>query len=195
MRDTGDSTTDTDPQIASESMSPITPTTRKLQPRRLKLGHITPTQASVVRLLGNPSLRQPDIADLVGCSLAYVHEIERALKDRLQAGSALELELYRRQLRKRVPDSARVGAIETAVGRAKSNPFAALRAVEYADAVLGLGPRQGSQVDEQPALRVPMFVLPAGTKILMHIGGDATGDKQETTKAIDVQAIESKGDA
>jgi transposase len=101
------------------------------------------TQLAVATLMGNPALSQQDIAKTLNISRSTV---TRAIaKIKAEAKPELELMEYRGLIRKQVPAKIRVEAIEKIVKKAESNPFAAMRAVEYADQVLGLGPKQQQQ--------------------------------------------------
>jgi hypothetical protein len=67
-----------------------------------------------------------------------------------------------------MPPEIRVSALRNAVDKADSNPFAALKAVEYTDSVLGLSPKQ-QQPNEIADNTRPMFILPGGTSISVSI--------------------------
>ena len=134
-----------------------------------------PMLISVANLLSNPALTYDDIARICKCSHATVARRAKQIRDSIvnQFGVSPELEQYKRCIRKRLPASKRVGVMEVAVKKAGSNPFAALKAVEYADKVLGMLPQ--AQDAQQDNRLQPMFALPAGSEIQVSItvGQDA----------------------
>jgi hypothetical protein len=125
----------------------------------------------IASMLADPSLSQHEIAQALGISRSKVATVSQSLNKAIEnAGSttALELEAYRMSLRKQVTVEKRVGVIDKAISKASSNPFAALKAVEYADNILGLSPKQQQSQDVSDNTR-PMFVLPAGTSISVTV--------------------------
>jgi DNA-binding transcriptional MocR family regulator len=148
------------------------------------------TQLAVATLMGNPALSQQDIAKTLNISRSTV---ARAIaKIKAEAKPELELMEYRGLIRKQVPAKIRVEAIEKIVKKADSNPFAALRAVEYADQVLGLAPKQ-QQSDPGCGPQPPaLFTLPANTRVSMLISSGP--DRRQTggdQHAITISAEES----
>ena len=95
----------------------------------------------------------------------------RQIKDKTSAQLAkdAELEGYKGLIRKQVPSADRVGVLAKAVKKADSNPFAALKAVEYADRVLGLAPEQQQPVNNEQDKARPLFSLPANTSVQVSI--------------------------
>jgi hypothetical protein len=137
-----------------------------------------PGHMLIVALLGNPMLTHTDIASQLGVSTSTVARVSSTLA-KLSQDNAIELNSYKMLVRDKLPADIRVGTLRKAVDKADSNPFAALKAVEYADSILGLGPKQ--QQTEQVADNTrPMFMLPAGTSISVSI---TTPDS-----AIDIEA-------
>ncbi len=125
------------------------------------------TQLAIANLLGNPTLTHQQIADLTGTSRHTVLRVNKKLKE--TAGGNIELEDYRGLIRKHLPSKKRVGVLQTVASAAKTNPFAAMRAVEYADQVLGLAPKQ-QQSDPGGGPQPPaLFTLPANTRVAMLV--------------------------
>jgi hypothetical protein len=120
----------------------------------------------IATLLANPSLTQDDVAKAAGVCRNTVAKVYKQIK-RASESSGIELEAYKMLLRERVPVDKRVNTLRTAIDKADTNPFAALKAVEYADNMLGLSPKQ--QDTQQLAESRPMFMLPAGTKISVNL--------------------------
>ena len=132
------------------------PTTRSVLPQHLM----------IAALLANPTLTHQAIADTMGVCKTTVDRVSQMLRKASESG-LMEIESYKMLLRERVPVDLRVDALRQAVDKSDTNPFAALKAIEYADSILGLGPKQ--QVAEVQDTSRPMFVLPAGTHISVSI--------------------------
>lgn len=127
-------------------------------------------QLKITRMLGDSSLTHKQIAELVGCSAAYVAKISQQLRYTLGPDD-LELDEYRKLLRKKAPAGRRVDCLSTIINpdTAKSNPFSVIRAVEYVDTVLGLHPKARVEAQDQQQQAQPMFVLPAGANVQVNV--------------------------
>lgn len=123
----------------------------------------------VIKLLTETNLPICQIASLTGISQSSVSRVRKLLKVHgLSARPVASLEKYQRLLHKRVSDEKRVEVAEKLVAKANTNPFAALRAVQYVDSVLGLAPDQQSQADQPPEVR-PMFSFAAGSQVVVSV--------------------------
>lgn len=126
---------------------------------------LSPTHLAIANLLGNPTLTHQQIGQITGVSRRTVTRVSIKVK---QAGGAnIELEDYRGLIRKQVPAKTRVDSIQKIVKKADSNPFAAMRAIEYADQVLGLAPKQQQQGGTDGPQPPALFALPPGTRVAM----------------------------
>jgi hypothetical protein len=144
-----------------------------------------PGHLMIVALLANPMLTQSDIAETCKVSLSTVKRVASMLKSASE-DNGLELNAYKALLREQVPVDCRVGTLRKAIDKADSNPFAALKAVEYADSMLGLAPKQ--QITQQDTDNTrPMFVLPAGTQISVSM--------TTPQAAIDITPLDTDSDA
>jgi hypothetical protein len=126
-----------------------------------------PGHLMIVALLANPMLTQSDIAETCKVSLSTVKRVASMLKSASE-DNGIELNAYKMLLREQVPADCRVKTLRKAIDKADSNPFAALKAVEYADNMLGLSPKQQQTQPDSDNTR-PMFVLPAGTSISVTV--------------------------
>ena len=126
-----------------------------------------PGHMLIVSLLGNPMMTQADIAATLGVSPATVSKVASMLR-KASEDNSIELNSYKTLLRDKLPADIRVGTLRKAVDKADSNPFAALKAVEYADSILGLSPKT-QQLEPISDNTRPMFVLPAGTQISVSV--------------------------
>jgi hypothetical protein len=127
--------------------------TRAAQP-----GHLL-----IASLLSNPLLTQAKVAELAGVSTKTVGSVASMLRE-ASSDKGIEIEAYRMLLREHVPVKDRVSALQNIVSKSDSNPFAALKGIEYVDNALGIAPKQ--QIDQQVSDNTrPMFVLPPGTTI------------------------------
>lgn len=102
-----------------------------------------------------------EVAKELGLSAAKVSRLKKQMESQVQdttpsTGDAARDE-YRRKLRELLPVSERAKRLAD-LARSKQ-PAVALRAIELADEISGLGADQ----QQMPAL-VPMFALPEGTK-------------------------------
>ena len=123
-------------------------------------------KTQITHLLGNPDLTHEQIAGLVGCSTKTIQRTAREIEPDL-AEVETKLAEYQRLLRKRLPIQERVELYEKIARKAESNPFAALRALERADALDGILTARDeirkpftSEVDHRP-----LFSLPPGTHV------------------------------
>ena len=126
-----------------------------------------PSHLIIASMLANPAITQQQIADTLGVCISTVSKVKRILANAVE-DRGIAKNAYRMLLNEHVPVSDRVGVIKTAVTRAKTNPFAALKAVEYADMIDGVHPKLEQQQEIQDNTR-PMFTLPPGTKVQMSI--------------------------
>ena len=138
---------------------------RKYPKRAVNRRHI-----KIIKLLGDPSLTQTEIAQLVGCSLATVKVIARQLREEI-GSEELELQEYRKLTRKKIPQSIRVDSLATIISpeQAKSNPFSVIRGIEYVDTLLGLHPKARQEDKDQQQQAQPMFMLPAGAQVQVNV--------------------------
>jgi hypothetical protein len=132
------------------------PTTKSVMPQHLL----------IAALLANPMLKHDDIAKSTGVCKSVVDKVSQQLKAAVSR-SDVALEAYKMLAREQVPVTSRVAALKTIVEKADSNPFAALKGIEYVDNLEGFNPKQ--QETQQLAESRPMFMLPAGTKIAINL--------------------------
>jgi hypothetical protein len=128
---------------------------------------IQPQHLIIANLLANPALSNTEIAEMLDISHDTVYRVKKMLSQATE-DQGIELEAYKMLLRDKMPPEIRVSALRNAVDKADSNPFAALKAVEYTDAVLGLSPKS-QQPQEIADNTRPMFILPSGTSIQVSI--------------------------
>ena len=136
-------------------------------PREKERVTLTRKQMEIAKLLGNPNLKKCQIQAMLGVSSATIAATELKLRSVELPECQRELEQYRTLIRKQMPDTDRVGALRKVMGKADSNPFAALRAVEYADKALGLVENKQNEQDT-PETR-PMFNLPSGCNVTVNL--------------------------
>jgi hypothetical protein len=126
-----------------------------------------PGHLMIVAMLANPMYTQADIAEALKVSVSTVKRVAGMLKSASE-DNGQELSAYKMLMRDKVPADCRVKTLRKAIDKADSNPFAALKAVEYADSILGLSPKQQQTQDVSDNTR-PMFVLPPGTSISVNV--------------------------
>lgn len=153
--------------------------TRKPQPKAGPFRLNTALKIAICHLLGNRQLSQEAIAGMLNCARETVARVARVMKQ-IPAELNLELEDYRRQLRTRVPVKKRIDVLAAVCDpkKVQSNPFAAMRGVEYVDSMLGLHPKVRDPNEQSPRDPAPMFNLPPGSKVQVNIltgPGDQSG--------------------
>jgi hypothetical protein len=126
-----------------------------------------PSHLAIANLAGNPHLNREQIAQLTGTSVRTVARVRKQVEKATK--QAVELDQYQTLIRKRLPAEKRVKTLETILEDPKENPFARLKVVEYADAVLGIGPKQQTPPDQQAPAQSPMFVLPPGCDVTVNV--------------------------
>ena len=121
-------------------------------------------RALILSLLSNQSLTQNDIAEIAGTSPRTVARAAESLRN-AGGNSALierECDAYRRLIRKRLPDTKAVDAIETSMLDVRF----ALGAVKYRDQVLGVGPAIEA---EAPGTKQPVFLFGPGSAVRVEV--------------------------
>lgn len=152
---------------------------RKPQPKAGPFRLNTALKIAIVHFLGRPGMTQEQIAHVLGCDRKTVGIVARIVRQ-IPAELNLELEDYRRQLRTRLPNKTCVDAISTIVGKVNTNPWAAMRGIEYRDSMLGLHPKARDDGDQGPREPAPMFNLPPGSKVQVNIlTGPADQDRRQ----------------
>lgn len=142
----------------------------KRPPKKLPKPRFNPKQLRIVKLLGDPTLSQQQIADIVGVSRWYVARLQRQIRAHSEPAD-VELEAYRRLARKRVPQERRISCLEELSDpeKCRQNPFSTLKAIEYVDTLLGMHPKARVEAQDEGNQSQPMFVLPAGANVQVNV--------------------------
>ena len=121
------------------------------------------TQAAA--LMAQPGSTLVKVAATLGVSTATISR-DLSLVD-ANALKATQAD-YRKLMMAELPITERVTAVAT-LARTAENEFAKLRALERADAISGLHfePPRDQQAHAEP---VPLFSLPAGTRVAIQVG-------------------------
>ena len=148
-----------------------------------------PAHLAIANLLGNPHLTQDQIAQITGTSAPTVQRVARKIRD--LSPETRELSAYRTLIRKRIPALKRVEAVEKVLEKVDSNPFAAMRAVEYVDGVLGLAPKQQSTA-EAAVQQGPTIIFPVGSQIDIGIRSRSLVASDASVAGTEVAVIDHK---
>jgi hypothetical protein len=125
---------------------------------------------AAAKLLGSePSMTCKDIASVVGCNPQTVSKINRHIRATSKADDLdVRLEIYRHKIEKRLPSQFKADKLRSVVDRVDNNPFAALKAIQYADQIQGYV--RASDMDARAPIAQPLFSLPAGSTIHIEAG-------------------------
>jgi biotin operon repressor len=176
---------DTPKDTLSTQISPVAKISDPLKPVRMSR-----RQLLIAKALGDSSLTQRQIAKQYGVSEVTVWKVAKKIRE---SSPTVEEELgeYRKLLRERVPLSRRVECIQAIVDpkRAQTNPFAVVRAIEYADSVGGLAPKQQlpADTDQKP---IALFMLPTESKVSISV--ESRTNTGGIDSAINITPVDTK---
>ena len=125
---------------------------------------VSKTEMKVIRAAAGKDLSTAELAKQANCSTVTAWKAVKKM-DQL-AGLDDSLASYQRLMRARVTDETAVMALETIVGKAATNPHAALQGVSYRDKVLGLV--VSKEPDQAPAVQ-SLFHLPNNSTVTVNI--------------------------
>lgn len=121
---------------------------------------------SIAAALASNKIPQRQIAKIHGVARGTVQRLQKRLAE---ADNIDQLKAtYKMLLLERLPVADRADIVSKVARKGNSNPFAALRALEYADTVQGIAAKQSidpGSVQQPPAL----FSLPSGSDISIRI--------------------------
>jgi hypothetical protein len=119
----------------------------------------------IIACLGS-GMNHTEIAKTIGCSTKTVQRFAKSIKPAMK-DIADSLSEYQRLLRERLPIKKRVEIYSEIAQKVKSNPFAAMRALERIDDLDGV--LTAKDETRRPSQDVgemrPMFILPEGCRI------------------------------
>jgi transcriptional antiterminator len=124
----------------------------------------------IASMLSNPALTSQNIADTLNISKSTVDKVRQTINKTLakKDSTAIAVEQYRMLLQKQAPLTKRVEVLSKAMDMVDTNPFVAIRAVEYSDGIDGIAPKQ-QQIEQLERETRPMFVLPGDAKVQVNI--------------------------
>jgi len=125
--------------------------------------------ARALQLTQEQGLTIGKAAEVLGVSRMTLHR-DLALVDQQQVLD--DLKTYGSVLRSELPISTRATKLIALTD--SDNPFAALRALERADALCGIH-AEPPKDSATAAPQVPLFALPAGTRVAIQLGPTPTG--------------------
>jgi hypothetical protein len=126
-------------------------------------------RTKIIALLGN-GMNHTEIAKALGCSTKTVQRVAKSIKPAMAEIKDLLTE-YQRLLRKCLPIEDRVELYEQIARKAKTNPFAAMRALERVDELDGIltAKDEIGRPQEDAREHRPIFQLPPDTKVQIRI--------------------------
>jgi hypothetical protein len=134
---------------------------------------------AAAKLLGEGKLTQGEIGKMVGLSRESVCKLHNSLKSTSSEDLDARLQHYRAEIERNLPSNRKAEVLEQVVSRVEKNPFAALKAIQYADQIQGYV--RASDMDARAPIAQPLFSLPAGAIIRVDTGG-----QNPAPEAIDV---------
>jgi hypothetical protein len=156
----------------------ITAGESKRRPTRRKLplgGQVDGEAKSVViaAMLMVPKLNYDEIAVRVGCRKRDVERVHQLLRGQLSPAMKAH---YQLMVESRAPADQRAASLKGIITGYKRNPHAALRAIQYADEIVGVAPNREGKENQAPG---GLFELPPGTRVQVAVATPPVLEKGE----------------
>jgi transposase len=136
----------------------------------------------ITRLLTEGQMTHEEIAQVTNCSAKTVQRVQQELQQETE-GYEEKMAEYRRRIHRRLPISRRV-ELYAGLAEQDQHPIAKLKTLERLDELEGIQTEK-KQWEEEPEHR-PMFVLPAGSQVMIGIKTPGGIEDTEETSAVEV---------